>query len=894
MKAKRIISLLLTFMLAIQYCILANDTEEIKFNDEYSLMCGLGYFDVQTMPYDEEVSGAKYAQIMYEATGYDISNYYPGVNAITALKYADALKVLLDMMGYKTLVDKNEGYPLGYVNYALQNKMTSGISFEAGERITYGKLARVIYNSFDVEIINYEFSGNGISEIYTDKEVTFLSEILKLKEIKGQVTADEADGINGNVGKGMLEINGVAYESATAQDLTDWLGLYALCYVSTADDEEKIKYITADNNYEIFELNAYDIVSCNDGVIKYEKSNGKTDTVKISRDADVIKNGQVLSSYNDSDLEINKGSLKLIRRSSSEYDTVIIKSYKDFVVSSIDTDEYIIYNEIHTTEEDWTLELDEDSNTDVIKIKNTDGKALTFSDIKAGNVLSVAKSDVKTEVIVSSAIVDEFKVTGIFFEGERMMLASATESYAISDDYLTFRPDSTISIGMEFKIYINSFGEISYMSASSGGYLYGYLIRTLEGESGEENCYMKVLTPENKVVTFTSADKMKIELADSSAKTYNASAVYGIIKNYRGVISYTKDKQNITKLLIPKNEQSENNVSLYKQYEREEALYKSWAKSFHAEACIDSSSVIFALPEDEDTAVYEDYSAITASELVNSKKYDYTGYCIGENDIYCPVITLTGYTRSVKDTSKYIVVTDIISTVTKDDEIVQEIRGNRAGESITYQAVFDSDGKTKFQKAYSLNGTTDELTSGEGTLSVGEGDIIKCSVNTRTGLVESCQILYDFDMENPDYPGETGYFAQSLGNALTESDKNCNPFTSYNGRYQYGAAITGSGYRYFYGWVYKKVGNYITVTNQNIGAESFVNSDEFYIENYPVNVFTDITNVDYSLIASGNITAKKGASAQIQNYKTVGGDCSRVIVITKSNGDPFQMFILSY
>jgi len=318
------------------------------------------------------------------------------------------------------------------------------------------------------------------------------------------------------------------------------------------------------------------------------------------------------------------------------------------------------------------------------------------------------------------------------------------------------------------------------------------------------------------------------------------------------------------------------------------------AKCFHAEACIDGKTAIFALPEDEDAASYEDYSAITSSDLVNGRKYNYVAYCLGENDIYCPVVTITGHERSVKDTSKYMVVTDIITMVTKDGEIVRQISGNTGDEKITYQSDFGTDEKTKFQKAYSLNGTTDEIVAGEGSLEVSKGDIVKCSVDTRTGLVTSCQLLYDFDMENPDYPGEYGYFSSALGNAKSDSDKNCNPFTAYNGRYQYGASLTGSGYRYLYGWVYKKAGNYMTVTNQNLCAEPFADSEEFYIENYPVNIFTDITYVDYSRSSNGQITAKKGASSMLLNYKNVGSDCSRVIVITKSSGDPFQMFILNY
>ena len=44
----------------------------------------------------------------------------------------------------------------------------------------------------------------------------------------------------------------------------------------------------------------------------------------------------------------------------------------------------------------------------------------------------------------------------------------------------------------------------------------------------------------------------------------------------------------------------------------------------------------------------------------------------------------------------------------------------------------------------------------------------------------------------------------------------------------------------------------------------------------------------------GSVTAEKGDASLVTNYATVGGDCSRVVVITKSNGDPFQMFILNY
>ena len=894
MKAKRIISLILILMLAMQCCAYAVVSEDRGFEKEYSLMCGLGYFNEETMAYEQEVSGEKYSEIMKEATGYDISNYYEGVNSISALKFADAFKVLLDIMGYKTLIDEEEGYPLGYVNYALRLKMTAGISFEAGERITYGELARLIYNTFEVEVMNYTINGNGISAIYTEEDDTFMSSILKLDDIKGQITANESDGINGSVGKNMLEIDGNRYELNTTQDMTDWLGYYVEAYISTEEDEYTVKYVTADDSCEIFEIDAYDIIEYKDGTLKYGKANGQTGNVKINQDADVIKNGEVLSTYNNSDFDISKGKITLIKNRSGNYDTVIIKSYKDFVVSSLDAEEYVLYNEIYTSEDDRTLVLDTDADNKVIRIKDTEGNTLAFSDIKAGNVLSVAQSDSLIDIIVNNDIIDVFTITGVSYESERTVVSSESGDYIISEDFLAYRPDASLTMGIPFKVYINSFGEISYMTVSSGGYTYGYLIRTIEGDTGPDNCYMKILTPENKIETYGCAEKVRIEFADGSAKTYETHKVYNAIKEYRGVISFMADNNLITKILIPLNQKDESSLALYKQFERDNAVYKGWARYFQAEACVDGSTVIFALPDDETTAEYEDYSVITNSDLTNSERYNYAGYCIGENDIYCPVITLKGYKAKMNDSTKYIAVTQISTTVTKDNEVVQQIKGSRAGETVTYRAEFESDGKTKFQKAYSLNGTTDELTSCAGSLEVSIGDIIKCSVDTRTGFVSSCQILYDADMPNPDYPEDNGYLAGAKGNAQSDSDKNCNPFTVYNNTYQYGASLDGSGYRYLYGWVYKKIGNYINVTNQDLAVDTFEDSEEFYIENYPVNIFTDITDVDYSLAGKGQITAQKGDAAQIKNYKTVGDDCSRVIVITKSNGDPVQMFILNY
>jgi len=895
MKAKKIISLILVLMLAMQYCAYAVVSGEKEFIKEYSLMCGLGYFDEATMPYDDEVSGAKYSEIMKKATGYEISNYYEGVNGISALKYADAFKVLLDIMGYKTLIDEGDGYPLGYVNYALSLKMTAGIDFKAGERITYGNLARLIYNTFDVEVMKFTVDGKGISGLYTREERTFARCILKIDSVKGQITANEVDGINGRVSKNMLEINGVRYERNSTQELIDWLGYYVEAYISIDGNDRIVKYIEIDDNSEIFEVDAYDIVECKDETLRYIKPNRTEGKVTFNTDADVIKNGKVLSTYNDSDFDISKGKITLIKNKGGNYDTVIINSYKDFVVSSTDAEELVLYNEIHTTEEEWTLELDEDSVDEIIRIKDVNGKVMTFSDIKAGDVLSVAQSDRLIDIIVNNVIIDSFTINSVFYENGRTVVSSSEGEYVISEDFLAYRPDAASTLGIPFKVYINSFGEIAYMTASSGGYTYGYLIRTLPGDAGADDCWFKVLTPENKVVTYGCDKKVRIQFADGSGKSYEASDVYNAIKSYKGVISFMANKEVITKILIPLSQQNESSLALYKRYERDEAIYKNWARSFHAEACVDGSTVIFALPDDETTASYEDYIAIKNTNLTNSNKYDYTGYCIGENDIYCPVITLTGYTPKVSDATKFFAVTSISTAVNKDNEVVQQIKGSRSGEETTYQAAFESDGKTKFQKAYSMNGTTAELNAAEGSLEVGVGDIIKCSIDTRTGLVDSCLILYDADMPNPDYPTDNGYLAEALGNAQSDSDKKYNPFTVYNGKNHYGAAITGSGYRYFYGWVYKKFASHITVTNQNLGVEAFENSNEFYIENYPVNVFTDITNVDYSFYEKdGKVTAKKGAASQITNYKTIGDDCSRVIVITKTNGDPFQFFILSY
>lgn len=102
--------------------------------------------------------------------GYEDGTFKPENN----ITYAEAIKIITNMLNYNYEADNNGGYPDGYIKIAEDIGITSGIEFDKNSYVSRKDVAVMINNALDVPhlvITSYNIDGSVILE--EDENLTF-------------------------------------------------------------------------------------------------------------------------------------------------------------------------------------------------------------------------------------------------------------------------------------------------------------------------------------------------------------------------------------------------------------------------------------------------------------------------------------------------------------------------------------------------------------------------------------------------------------------------------------------------------------------------------------------------------------------------------------------------
>ena len=144
--------------------------------------------------------------------------------------------------------------------------------------------------------------------------------------------------------------------------------------------------------------------------LSYNDSGGRKKSVKISKTADVVYNGEYVAfglesllegkaySIFDGSVINNMYSVKLIKNSQeNEYSKVILSSYQNVVISAVNFENEGVYDKV-------TKKYASFGSSKKVKIINKDNQVIDFSDLKTGDVLSIYESvsGSKVRIVVSN------------------------------------------------------------------------------------------------------------------------------------------------------------------------------------------------------------------------------------------------------------------------------------------------------------------------------------------------------------------------------------------------------------------------------------------------------------------------------------------------------------
>ena len=734
-------------------------------------------------------SNIKFATDLGIIKGFGDGTFLPDI----PVTYEQAVKMIVAALGYEYQADNYGGYPSGYLMVASEKGITKNAQGEVGQNALRGLVAQLIFNSLDIPLVDKSGDGENIS-YKVNEEKSILKTCLNITQVKsGQITANEYTSLKSPVTKveaGEIEIDNTIFKT-NDNSLSQYLGYEVTYYYkedTDTDDMILVSAIIKNRKDKILHIKAEQINNYEGNVLEYFLDDGKKedDTVRISEDAIFIYNGVFYDNESEPiDLKIEAGDLKLLSsKGSSNYDIIFVNEYKNYVVENTpNTTDYLIIDKYFG--ERVTLNPT-DSNTNLIITK--DGSPIQYTDIKKGNIISVAQSKNTEGRKLIKVLVSSNTVTGTITESYDDIRVINNKEYKIAPSYLraiSEKGNRNIGIDDSGTFYLDPEGKIaSFVLTASRSTNYAYLMDVREVRSGLDSyvifdLYIPSSSTSGSYQKIQGAEKIKIDgdNVDSVSEVFSKLAKSAKDTNkdiqneekrpkYSQLIKYAKNSSGRIDLIdtvTPQSNETDDNLKKNFEYDGNsspELTYESSNKTFNlsgkTQFIINSDTKIFRIPEDRSDK--DSYGMKSYTYFKNGYKYKLAAFDVSSTSKVAKALLLYGEDEDEKiNDSTPVVIFDSSKKVT-----------NSNGEAVT-------------RMTYYYNGTTAtaDVEIGSGMESVAnsltQGDIIRFSKKSN-GFVNHIDILLETSKlvkhEEKFKPEGSIYFKAVYGIVYNKQDDN--------------------------------------------------------------------------------------------------------------------------
>jgi len=547
-------------------------------------------------------------------------------------------------------------------------------SLKADKKMTMNDMTELFYSAVHEPLLKYDISFGSQVTYKVDDGKTILSEYHNIEIIDGIVTSN---GITSLYSEAMLPDGGIEIDEVYYGDANklgkEYLGYNVRAYVDFTDDKDSgnLVYISNDRT-EVTVIDSFEIQSVNDRVtqITYVVNN-RNKTSKIHENAKVIYNGKFFGDYKNSDLMPENGTVTLIDNDrDGTADSVRVWSYETMFVDYVSSGSKTVYNKYKQSSIS-ELCLDEFETEYTYEIF-WDGDALTVSDIKKNQVLSVARSKNETDGYML------IEVSKNEFNGKIQTVDRAESKIRINDTWYQMLPEfkneySNIVLSNSYVFYADSFGRIAAMEIDNKevSFIYAYLFKAYENED-DETAMLKVFTEE--------ADWMKYDVKTNVS--YNGKSVkpnellYGVKgdsgrsgfiaggETVRQVIKLKTDGNNVVSVETAKVGGTFDEFNKFTG----SLAYRGQDKSFDNKYFINKNTVIFGIPTDEP----ENEDAYIVRPTISwDRSYKVSAYGVDE---FGDAAVLEVGVSSLRKTIATCLVTDIIEGIGSDGDVSVMLR----------------------------------------------------------------------------------------------------------------------------------------------------------------------------------------------------------------------------
>lgn len=506
-----------------------------------------------------------------------------------AVKYEEAVKMIMATLGYTPYAMNNGGYPTGYLAAAQFYGVTKGVSNAVtGTGANRGTIAQLLANAIDTPIMGQsKWSTDGSVEytIYDGKDnnsyKTLMSENLDVVKLKGvikessvanlkgtkEINNDEAAKIKVAV-TGNYDTNNKDFQFDSDGDYTgedtflvaesdaeDYLGMAVILYVRENDDNEyEVISIAADgtkNDIVTFTLDQFDVVeestsgSTTTTYIKYFKNSTDSSSIKkqLASNYDITLNG---ASKDIDDIfgagmvvEPNGKSMKgglvtlIDNDGKTGYDVVMVEVAATAVVDEIGDETISFKEQAKLPDGDITsLDVEEDATDTVIDIVK-DGKAIAYTDLKEWDVLSIVAPNADNKGYIKVEVISN-PVTGQITSDKSSKTSATNKAYKIDGKFYDVAEGSYKTKGLSVNdagiFYIDKYGKIAAFSEDSSvatgvAGTYGYVYDTLVTDNNMDNEVQVKMITANGAELMKFASTVNVNLANEKKDTFKTSSI---------------------------------------------------------------------------------------------------------------------------------------------------------------------------------------------------------------------------------------------------------------------------------------------------------------------------------------------------------------------------------
>ncbi len=336
------------------------------------------------------------------------------------VRYEEAIKILVELLGYGPLAWQQGGYPTGYISQAASIGLLRGTQGAAGQELTRGMVALLAERAMDIELLEktvgtgaeYQASGETLYERISSRE--------ELQQVRGVLSATEHAALEGYApsADGFVNIDGSIYRVGASR-AEEYLGYYVEAYIRSeeGDDPCIISIRPYGNRNETVTLAADKIRSATKTEILTEKGEYAQERFQIAPDATFLYNGKPVpcAEVEDELVTIYQGDVTLVSRDGTgTYDMVSVCEWESFIIDRVVEVNTAVYFKTGNTfrgKDGYRFRFD-DSEIKT-RLLDTEGNAIAFESLQAGDVISLRISLDETQC---TAVVSRKNVEGTVTE----------------------------------------------------------------------------------------------------------------------------------------------------------------------------------------------------------------------------------------------------------------------------------------------------------------------------------------------------------------------------------------------------------------------------------------------------------------------------------------------